>query len=135
MTMSKDKGIRLSPKHGVNPMCGQCPLCAGDTNELFLLGRLPQDKEAPRKGVVPGMSQPCDKCQEYMKMGVMLIVVKDGSDPKNPYRTGEMHVIKEEAAARMFNDPNLLKMRAGFVEECVVRKLGFPIPNKEKSNE
>lgn len=127
------KGIRLSEKHGVNPMCGQCPLCAGDTNELFLLGRLPQDAEAPRKGVVPGMSQPCDKCQEYMSKGVLLIVCKDGGDEKNPYRTGELHVITDEAAQRIFNVP--IPNRAAFIEESVARKLGFPKPNKGEPNE
>lgn len=121
------KGIRVSPKHGVNPMLGQCPLCAGESNELFLLGRLPDDAEAPRQGVVPGMSQPCDTCKKYMEMGVLLIVCKDGTDQKNPYRTGEQHVVTVEAAERIFSD-SLKGHRVLFIEETVARTLGLPIP-------
>lgn len=119
--------IKLSPQHGLNPMMGQCPLCGGDSNELFLMGKLPGDQEAPRKGVVPGMSEPCDTCKSYMKQGILLIVVRDGSDRDNPYRTGEIHVIKEEAARKVFGD-DVNRKRVAFLEESAARKLGLPKP-------
>lgn len=124
--------VKLSPKHGVNPMLGQCLLCGGDTNELFLVGRLPGDEEAPRRGVVPGMSRPCDTCQGLMQQGILLIICQDGSDQANPYRTGEMHVIKEEAAAKIFNNPDVLRKRAAFIEESVARAIGIPKPEPKK---
>ena len=124
------KGIRISPKHGLNPMMGQCPLCAGDTNEIFLLGRSRdgKDTQAPRKGVLPGMSQPCDKCEEMMKVGFLLIEVQDGTDQKNPYRLGRLHVLKMEAANRMGFDTS---RGAAFIEETAARKLGIPIPKED----
>lgn len=119
--------IRLSERHGVNPMLSQCPLCGGDTNELILLGRLPDDKQAPMRGVVSGVSQPCDTCKHYMQQGIMLIVVRDGSDRSNPYRIGEIHVITEDAASRIFNDA-VLRSRCAFIEETTARQLGIAKP-------
>lgn len=125
------KGIRLSPEHGMNPMVGQCPLCGGDGDELFLLGRLPGDAEAPRKGVVPGMSQPCKKCKDCMGIGVMLVVCKDGSDKENPYRTGEIQVVTDDYAERIGID--VTKHRAVFIEEAAIRKLGIPKPKGDNN--
>jgi hypothetical protein len=123
MARRKKMGIRISEKHGVNPMLVQCSLCAGDTNELALLGRLPGDAEAPRKGVIPGAI--CDECKKMMALGVVLVEVKDGTDPKNPYRVGRIHCIKREAAERMGIHGN-----AAFIEESVARQIGLPIPRE-----
>lgn len=121
--------IRLSPKHGLNPMVGQCPLCAGPGNELFLLGRLPDDAEAPRTGVVPGMSQPCRECVRLMDMGFLLIVCRDGTQ-SDPYRTGEMHVVNTEAALRIFG-ADFVKRGVAFIEESAARKIGIEKPTPE----
>jgi hypothetical protein len=112
--------IKLSPKHGVNPMMLQCPLCAGDAG-IALMGRLPDDAEAPREGCLPQFG-PCQKCEEMMKHGFLLIVCKDGSDGKNPYRTGQQFVITNEAAERM---GVAMAKGAAFIEESVARKLGL----------
>lgn len=128
----KNPSIRLSPKHGVNPMMGQCPLCAGDTSEIFLLGKSRDGKDtpAPRRGVLPGMSQPCDKCKQYMDLGFLLIECQDNTDEKNPYRTGRIYVMKLSAAVACGFDP--AKGRAAFIEESAARKLGIPLPQEEK---
>jgi hypothetical protein len=122
--MTPKKGsIRLSKKHGVNPMMVQCSLCAGDTNEIALLGHLPGDAEAPRKGVIPGAI--CDECKKMMAIGVVLVEVRDGTDKANPYRVGRIHCIKREAAERMGITGN-----AAFIEESVAREIGLPIPQE-----
>lgn len=121
------KGIRLSEKHGVNPMLVQCGICGGDTGEIALLGRLPDDAEAPRKGSIPGAV--CPTCKGYMEQGVILVVVRDGSQAA-PYRTGELHVIKEEAAKRLF--PTLGNKRVAFLEESAARMIGLPKPQTEE---
>ena len=43
------RGIRLSEKHGVNPSIGVCFYCNQDNGEVVLPGRLPDDREAPRR--------------------------------------------------------------------------------------
>ena len=119
--------IRLSEKHGLNPSMLVCFVCGNDTGEIALMGRLKGDIEAPRRSVLPG-SEPCAECREHMKAGIILISVKDGSDQKNPYRTGGWVVIKEEAAKNIFKDnaESLMKVRMAFVEDSAWDKLGLP---------
>ena len=68
--------------------------------------------------------EPCDKCKELMEMGIMLISVKEGSNKDNPYRTGKICVIKEEAAKKIF--PQLGESRAAFVTDDAWKELGLP---------
>jgi hypothetical protein len=73
------------------------------------------------------MSQPCEKCKEYMSMGVLVLVCRDDSDPSNPYRTGEIHVIKREAALEVFGE-EYCKKGAVFIPESVARQIGLMKP-------
>ena len=135
-------GIRISPKHGVNPSMSRCYFCGGEKNELILTGMLPGDAEAPREAV--WNTEPCDQCKEYMKQGVIIISVRDGEDERmareqqefehnhpptranrqrgihyipNPHRTAGWWVVKDEALQRFVQPPELLEqiLRARFV--------------------
>lgn len=121
--------IRLSPKHGVNPSLGVCFVCNEESGEIILPGRMRGDQQAPHRGV--WHKEPCPKCIEWMKKGVILISVKDGEpDHDNPYRTGGWCVIKDEAIERMPIDDHvrkgLLKHRRGFLEDAAWEALGLP---------
>ena len=107
--------IKLSKEHGLNPTMGICYLCGEPTGEIGLLGRLPNDKRAPRYSCVS--KEPCDKCKENMKQGIMIIEV-DGVVTK---RTGRIWVVKEDA----IKDERLLKTRAGFFDIEVCKQLGL----------
>ena len=79
-----DKGLRLSPKHGVNPSITHCECCWKEIG-IAMFGRLEGDAEAPRD-VAMGL---CDDCQKVIDAkGLIIIEVKDGETGKNPYRTG-----------------------------------------------
>lgn len=71
------KGILLSPNHGLNPTLDMCFWC-GQPKGIALCGRLPGDKEAPMNLVTS--LEPCDKCAERFKEGVLLIEVSDDSE-------------------------------------------------------
>jgi len=121
--------VRLSKKHGLNPMLMVCYVCNEATNEIALLGELPEDKEAPRQGVLN--KEPCEKCREWMKKGVIFISTRDGEeDSDNPYRTGGWCVLKDEAVTRVVSTPHLLetilKARVAFIEDAVWDKIGLP---------
>ncbi len=116
--------IKLSPKHGVNPAIPVCFYCGEDKNMLILAGRLPGDAEAPHRAVWD--KEPCDKCQEHMKQGIILISVKEGSDHDNPYRTGGWVVIKEEAFDRIFGAEYREKTRVCFVNDRSWDMIGLP---------
>ena len=56
----------------------------------------------------------------------MPVLCRDGSDPKNPTRTGEIYVIPEMYAAWMFGNHRLY-----FVEESLAKKLNLQNLNME----
>lgn len=55
--MSKGN-ITISPKHGVNPSMVCCPVC-GEPVSIALMGKIKDDKEAPRKIIGTEL---CEKC-------------------------------------------------------------------------
>ena len=75
---------------------------------------------------------PCNKCQEYMKMGIILISIRDGDGlDETPYRTGGFWVLKEEAIKRLLNKDfaellaKVLKSRAMWIEDSTCRAIGL----------
>lgn len=112
--------IPLSQKHGVNPSLMQCYFC-GKEKGIALLGRLPNDKEAPRRGVYD--TEPCDDCRKMMEVGVLRVECKTGSDPKNPYRTGRIFCIKQDVAKAVFD--NIGENRVVFIDEEAVAMMGL----------
>jgi len=70
---------------------------------------------------------PCRECEQGMKDGIMLSVVKDGSyGEENPYRLGMICVITEDAAKRIFGKSfNTNKQRFIFIEESAAKRCGI----------
>ena len=126
--------VRLSKKHGLNPMIESCFWC-GEDKSLVLFGRLPQDQEAPRSGALN--LDPCEKCKEHMEAGVILISVdeKKTEDPNNPHRTGGWVVIRDEWVRRAVRPQELqnqiLARRVAFLPDDVWDRLGLPRPDKK----
>ncbi len=73
--------------------------------------------------------EPCDTCKNVMELGVLFIAVRDGESGDNPYRTGQIVGVKEEAVSGFINDKKLLadilKKRICFVEETVLKHIGL----------
>jgi len=136
-----EPGIRLSPKHGVNPAVPKCFYCQEDKNEVILAGRIGRDDlEAPHGAVWD--YEPCDKCQELMEQGIILISVdeKKTDDERNPFRTGGWIVIKEEAFRRLPIKPQELvedvcKKRMTFIPDEVWKLMGLPLSDYQKEQE
>lgn len=127
--MPKEKGVTLSPKHGLNPAIPKCFYCGKDKNELWLLGKLPNDAEAPK-----GMcfdKEPCDECKDHMKKGVILISVDPlrSTDVNNPYRTGGWVVVKDDFISRLLESAvasRILKERVAFMPDDIWDATGLP---------
>ena len=103
--MSKD-GIRVSPKHGLNPCIPVCFYCGEQKNEIALLGRIGdgrrgEDFEAPKNAVLDYV--PCEECQKKFAEGVLIIEVKEVPDrlqlpiAEGAYPTGRYSVVRPEA--------------------------------------
>lgn len=99
-------GIKLSPKHGVNPCIPVCFFCQKEKNEIALLGhigdkRKGEDIEAPRLALLD--YEPCEECKKKFAEGVLLIEVTTNPEIINmpiangAYPTGRYVVVKPEA--------------------------------------
>ena len=115
--------FRASEKYGINASIDTCFVCGKDTN-VVLFGTSYKDEngktaEAPRK-VCTG--QLCDYCQKVIDDGgIFFIAVKDGEFGNNPYRTGQVSAIKEEAVQRMF--PNFPYKKINYIEETAYKQI------------
>ena len=125
--------IHLSEKHGVNPSIMHCWFC-GEDKGIALVGVLPNDEQAPKDAIYD--REPCDKCVEMMKQGVMIIETPDGETGKDPKRTGRLWVLKDSAIRKMIKNKDaledVLNHRMCFMHEQVTKSLGLPreVPKK-----
>ena len=128
----KDKGIKLSPKHGVNPCIPICCWCGKEKNEIALLGKLKDDTESPRNAVID--YEPCEECQAKFDLGVVLIEVTKNQPNKNVmpiqeqygiplYPTFRYLVIKLEAAKRLFENETLINGSRLLIEDDLYSRL------------
>ncbi len=131
-------------REGKHVALTKCFFCGEDAH-IVLHKRLGDVSEM--HGKVCSM-EPCSKCAEHMKAGIILIGIDDAKSEKgwhrsngrenfipNPYRTGAFCVIREEALDRIFNNPEYnawaKRTRWIFVEHEVLVKIGAvkePVP-------
>lgn len=106
-----------------------CFIC-GEVKELLLDRRL--KPSLPQSAVYN--KEPCDKCKKIMKVGILFVGVKNGEyekaeDKNNPYRTGQIIGIKEDAFMQMPINKELkqeiFKKRLCYMEEDVLKQMGL----------
>lgn len=118
---TKMSGITLSEKYGVNPSVEICTACGKDMG-VVLFGAAYKDKEgktaeAPRQVC---MGNVCPECQKVIDQGgIFFIEVRKGSQT-NPYRTGRLVAINNEAAERIFGE---IKSKINYLEDDAFEKL------------
>ena len=116
-------GIKVSEKYGINPSVDTCFICGKET-DVVLFGTSYKDKngktaEAPRNVCTGDI---CDNCKQIIdEGGIFFIAVKDGESGNNPYRTGQIGALKEEAVQRMF--PDFPYKKINYMEESVYKQI------------
>lgn len=119
------KGIKISPKYGLNPTIPVCFWCGKQKNEIALMGRMSKkherrnawggtstevesDIEAPKNMVLDYV--PCEECQNHMNMGVAILEASDHPNTENQppmqkgvYPTSRFVVVTTECADRVFD--------------------------------
>lgn len=102
------KGIKISPKYGLNPTIPVCFWCGKQKNEIALMGRMKDDIEAPKGMVLDYV--PCEECQNHMNMGVAILEASDHPNTENQppmqkgvYPTSRFVVVTTECADRVFD--------------------------------
>lgn len=127
----------LSKEHGLNPTIPVCFFCGEAKNEIALTGRAGEkaaramgreDGEMPIKCCLD--HTPCDDCAEHMKQGILLISTRDGEEGKdNPYRTGGLWVVKDEAIDRIVASEELAEQikqaRFCFIPDAACDAIGL----------
>lgn len=105
-------GLKLSPKHGLNPTISVCFWCGEEKNEIALLGhigdaRKGEDFEASMRSVID--YEPCPACLAKMNSGFTVVEATESPNHTTNvpiqhgiYPTGRFVVIKPEAAHRVF---------------------------------
>ena len=138
--------IRLSEKHGVNPTIPICFWCGNEKNEVALLGKLPNDEEAPRSMWIFGDYEPCDRCKENLAKGVDLIeacvvpVVHEDQPPivEGVYPTGRHLIMTDKGIRNIFDEAmaeELVKRRKGFVDPETMETIYKMIDNGKSEEE
>lgn len=115
--------LRLSKKHGVNPSMGVCPICLKDNQEILLLGKLPNDAEAPMRV----LSNICDECKRKIEKGFYpLVVIKDIPERmvknglvsmEDAKREGHILFVKKESM------PNVPDSLFSYIPESLYRQM------------
>lgn len=136
--------IALDDKHGLNPTMTLCFYCQ-EPNGVALFGKIGNKTarnlreagapvrpggEAPRALTMD--LQPCQKCLEHMKKGIILISVDEEKtdDMQNPYRSGGWVVVTEDFIRRTFEPEELVNAicdkRVSFMPDDAWDMLGLP---------
>ena len=109
-----------------------CPICAKKINEHIMMNSTLTEKNAEEIKSLHNKSvgyseEPCDECKEHKKQGFIFIEVDESKteDKSNPYRTGNMWVIKKEAAERIITNKDIIDVGASFIDMIVAKQIGL----------
>ena len=78
----------------------RCPKCSYTSNNGFERIELSESEHIHMNGI-------CQDCRKMTEQGIVLISVKDGESGDNPYRTGRVAVVKEEAIRNIVHPKEL----------------------------
>ena len=109
-----------------------CPICGKKINEQIMMNSTLTEKNAEEIKSLHNKSvgyseEPCDECKELKKQGFIFIEVDESKteDKSNPYRTGNMWVIKKEAAERIITNKDIIDVGASFIDMIVAKQIGL----------
>jgi hypothetical protein len=128
--MSKDE-----KKLGVALAKELCPICTKEIEGPILMNTQLTPGEAKKveelHGQVIGWSkEPCAECKEMKEKGFILIgaVEKKTTDVTNPYRSGNIWVVRPSVATDLFGE-QVPKAGAAFIDVNVAHQMGLPNVN------
>lgn len=107
----------------------KCYFCGKEKGKVMNTKLTKKSAEAIRKMNGHAIDyEPCEECKKLMEQGIMFCSVKDGESGNNPYRTGNICVIKENAVEKMMTPEMFEKVRKTrfvFIEDSIWDMLGL----------
>jgi hypothetical protein len=107
-----------------------CPVCLKEMDGPLVMNQILTEKKAQEikelHNKVVGISEkPCEKCELYTKLGIVVIGIdpEKTEDMKNPYRTGNLAVIKKEFFDR--NEINIGDNKIIFMDYKEMESMGM----------
>lgn len=122
----------MSKKLGVALVKELCPVCTKETDASILINTKLTEGMAKKvedlNGSVKWASQLCPECKEMKSKGFILIgaVEAKTEDATNPYRSGNIWVVKHEVADKLFAPHEPPKSGIAFVDVTVAAQMELP---------
>ena len=125
----------MKNKLGVALVRELCPICAKETEQSILMNTKLGRKEATAVEKLHGNNmwakEICPDCKELKSKGFILIgaVEAKTTDTTNPYRSGNIWVVAQEAADQLFAPHPAPKSGVAFVDVNVAAQMELPDVN------
>ena len=110
-----------------------CPVCTAEMDGGIILNKVLTESNAKKveamHGKVVGWSKElCDSCKDMKSKGFILIgaVEAKTTDTTNPYRSGNIWVVKEEVADNLFAPHPRPKSGISFIDVTVAEQMKLP---------
>ena len=122
-------------KVGVALVHELCPVCTKETDSSILMNTKLSEKAAESierlNGTVRWAPEWCAECKDMKTKGFILIgaVEAKTNDATNPYRSGNIWVVKQEVAEELFAPHGAPKSGVAFVDVTTAAQMKLPDVN------
>jgi hypothetical protein len=125
-----DKKFGVALTKELCPICAKTEMDGGIVMNTRLSGPMAKKVESLHNQVVGFSKEPCDTCKGYKAMGFVLIgaVEAKTEDATNPYRSGNIWVVKQEVADRLF-EGKAPASGVAFIDVTVANQMELPGAN------
>jgi len=124
--------MKEKKKVGVALVHELCPVCTKEMDSSILLNTKLSEKAAESidrlNGTVKWSRDWCEECKDMKTKGFILIgaVEAKTNDATNPYRSGNIWVVKEEVAEELFAPHGAPKSGVAFVDVTTAAQMQLP---------
>jgi len=113
-----------------------CRICARSFDGSIVMNNKLTKSNAKKIKAMHGkvmsyMKEPCQECQDMMKLGFVLIGVdeKKTTDVTSPYRNGNIYCVKQEVAEEIFKPNPPPESGVAFIDFNILVQMKFPNVN------
>lgn len=122
----------MKNKLGIAAIRELCPICTKETSQSLMMNKKLGKKQADEVEKLHDKNmwakKICPDCQDMKEKGFILIgaVEAKTTDTTNPYRSGNIWVVKQEVAEELFAPHGAPKSGVAFVDVNVAAQMELP---------